>query len=122
MMTDRLGTLSLRSGQIIVVVILAATVGFVLVQLKLVVIPLPIVFAEQDPSATLARSATVVLDAGDDTSESTLSVETSNSSSSRSTRSPTFLNHFVIVPSVTVSPSWGIVTSDMVWLSKRERT
>ena len=41
---------------------------------------------------------------GDGTSESTLSVETSNRISSSSTLSPTSLNHRVIVPSVTVSP------------------
>lgn len=40
MMTDRLGALSLRSGQIIVVLALAVAAVFVLVQLKLVVIPL----------------------------------------------------------------------------------
>ena len=49
--------------------------------------------------------------AGDGTSESTLSVETSKSGSSRATASPTDLNHLVIVPSVTVSPSCGMVTS-----------
>ena len=47
----------------------------------------------------------------DGTSESTLSVDTSNSTSSSSTRSPTCLAHRVIVPSVTVSPSCGIVMS-----------
>src|SRR5581483_8715015 len=52
-------------------------------------------------------------DTGDGTSESTLSVETSKSTSSSATASPTCLNHFVMVPSVTVSPSWGIVTSAM---------
>ncbi len=45
------------------------------------------------------------------TSVSTLSVDTSNSGSSATTVSPTALNHFVMVPSVTVSPSWGRVTS-----------
>ena len=48
---------------------------------------------------------------GDGTSESTLSVETSKRTSSSSTASPTCLCHFVMVPSVTVSPSWGIVMS-----------
>ncbi len=33
--------------------------------------------------------------------------------SSSSIRSPTFFSHLVIVPSVTVSPSWGIVMSAM---------
>ncbi len=48
---------------------------------------------------------------GEGTSESTLSVDTSNSTSSMATGSPTCLNHLVMVPSVTVSPSWGMVTS-----------
>ncbi len=47
---------------------------------------------------------------------STLSVETSNNASSAATESPTFLNHCVMVPSVTVSPSWGRVTSAMAVL------
>ena len=50
---------------------------------------------------------------GEGTSVSTLSVLTSNSGSSAATWSPTFLNQRVIVPSVTVSPSWGRVTSAM---------
>ena len=40
-----------------------------------------------------------------------MSVETSNSTSSAATASPTCLNHLVMVPSVTVSPSWGMVMS-----------
>ena len=48
---------------------------------------------------------------GDGTSESTLSVETSKSTSSSATASPICLNHRVMVPSVTVSPNWGICTS-----------
>jgi len=40
LLTDRLGVLSLRSVQIIVVIVLAAAAVFALVQLKLVVIPL----------------------------------------------------------------------------------
>ena len=51
---------------------------------------------------------------GDGTSVSTLSVDTSKSGSSARTVSPTFLNQRVIVPSVTVSPSCGRVTSAMV--------
>ena len=50
---------------------------------------------------------------GEGTSVSTLSVETSKSGSSARTVSPTFLNQRVIVPSVTVSPSCGRVTSAM---------
>src|SRR4029453_5278564 len=59
------------------------------------------------------RISLSVPDAGAGTSESTLSVETSNSGSSASTWSPTLLSQRVIVPSVTVSPSWGI------WMSTR---
>ena len=44
-------------------------------------------------------------------SESTLSVDTSNSGSSNATSSPTCLSQVLIVPSVTVSPSLGIVTT-----------
>lgn len=40
MMTDRLGRLGIRSGQILLILILASTVVYGLVQLKLVVIPL----------------------------------------------------------------------------------
>ncbi len=49
--------------------------------------------------------------AGEGTSESTLSVDTSKSGSSRATSSPTPFIQRVIVPSVTVSPSCGIITS-----------
>jgi hypothetical protein len=41
---------------------------------------------------------------------STLSVEISNRGSSRSTLSPGPFSHLVMVPSTTVSPSWGMVT------------
>jgi len=41
---------------------------------------------------------------------STLSVETSSSGSSASTRSPSFFSQRVTVPSVTLSPSWGMDT------------
>ena len=43
-----------------------------------------------------------------------MSVDTSNSGSSRATWSPTALYHLVMVPSVTVSPSCGMVTSGNV--------
>jgi putative heme transporter len=56
MMTDRLGTASLRSGQIIVILILAIGGVFALVQLKLVVIPLLI-------ALILAAAASPVLKA-----------------------------------------------------------
>jgi hypothetical protein len=52
--------------------------------------------------------------AGDGISASTLSVEISNSGSSRSTRSPTFFSHFVIVPSAMDSPICGITTSVLI--------
>ncbi len=55
------------------------------------------------PSGT--RISVTVPVTGDGTSESTLSVETSNRTSSSSIASPTCLCHFVMVPSVTVSPS-----------------
>ena len=49
--------------------------------------------------------------AGDGTSESTLSVETSSRGSSASTASPTDFSHVVTVPSVTDSPRAGMRTS-----------
>ncbi len=48
--------------------------------------------------------------AGDGISVSTLSVETSSSGSSAVTCSPSFFSQRVTVPSVTLSPSWGITT------------
>src|SRR6266508_5634071 len=63
------------------------------------------------PSWTRISLSVPAVGAG--TSESTLSVETSNSGSSASTWSPTFFSQRVIVPSVTVSPSCGI------WMSTR---
>jgi len=61
------------------------------------------------PSATSISTITPVACAG--ISVLTLSVSTSNSTSSAFTASPTFLYHFVTVPSATVSPSCGIITS-----------
>ena len=49
--------------------------------------------------------------AGDGISASTLSVEISNSGSSRSTLSPTFFIHLVMVPSAMDSPICGMMTS-----------
>src|SRR5205823_3674442 len=67
------------------------------------------------PTSTVSFSAMRIsvryLAVGDGTSESTLSVETSNNGSSASTRSPICFSQRVIVPSVTVSPSWGMFTS-----------
>jgi hypothetical protein len=48
---------------------------------------------------------------GDGISVSTLSVEISTSGSSTATVSPTFFNQRVTVPSVTLSPRAGRVTS-----------
>src|SRR5579883_3323262 len=71
--------------------------------------------ASRAPTSTVSPSGTRISrstpSAGDGTSESTLSVDTSNRGSSRATVSPTAFIQRVIVPSVTVSPSCGIVTS-----------
>ena len=73
--------------------------------------------ASTTPTSTVSPSGTLISVrvplTGEGTSESTLSVDTSKSGSSSATVSPTALNHFVIVPSVTVSPSWGIWMSAM---------
>ena len=67
------------------------------------------------PTSTVAPSWTRISastpDAGDGTSVSTLSVEISSRLSSASMCSPTCLSHFVIVPSETETPIWGITTS-----------
>ncbi len=55
-----------------------------------------------------------VPDAGEGTSVSTLSVEISSSGSSASICSPSCFSHFVIVPSETDTPIWGITTSTAV--------
>src|SRR5260370_8163980 len=49
-------------------------------------------------------------DAGEGISVSTLSVDTSRSGSSTSTRSPSFFSQRVTLPSVTLSPSGGMDT------------
>ena len=61
------------------------------------------------PAALWIASSTPA--AGDGISASTLSVEISNSGWSRSTFSPTFTSHLVIVPSAIDSPICGITTS-----------
>src|SRR5258707_14577429 len=61
------------------------------------------------PSFTLMSFNTPAV--GEGISASTLSVEISNSGSSRSTLSPGFLSHLVIVPSKMLSPIWGITMS-----------
>ena len=66
------------------------------------------------PTSTMSSSAAEIArrtpDAGAGISVSTLSVDTSSSGSSAATVSPTCFNHRVTVPSVTLSPSWGITT------------
>src|ERR1022692_2192532 len=61
------------------------------------------------PSSTMTSES--VPAAGDGISVSTLSVEISNSGSSRSTWSPGFFSHLVSVPSTMLSPLWGMTTS-----------
>src|SRR5216683_485738 len=61
------------------------------------------------PSWTLISASTPALGAG--ISASTLSVEISNSGSSRFTSSPNFLSHLLKVPSAIDSPIWGMRTS-----------
>src|SRR5215469_3767655 len=54
---------------------------------------------------------------GEGISASTLSVEISKSGSSRSTLSPGFLSHLVMVPSKMLSPIWGMTTSTAMTFS-----
>src|SRR5699024_6963998 len=61
-------------------------------------------------SSSSALISSKVPDTGEGISVSTLSVETSSNGSSASTVSPTDFSHWVIVPSVTDSPSSGIST------------
>src|SRR5438874_11800714 len=61
------------------------------------------------PSWTLISAKTPAHGAG--ISASTLSVEISNSGSSRLTSSPSFLSHLLKVPSAIDSPIWGMRTS-----------
>src|SRR5262245_9466693 len=64
------------------------------------------------PSVTRISASTPA--AGDGISASTLSVDISNSGSSRLTESPTFLSHLVMVPSAMLSPIWGMITSTLI--------
>ena len=77
--------------------------------------------ASSAPTATVSSSPTTILvstpEAGEGISVSTLSVETSSSGSSASTWSPSCLSHRVTVPSVTLSPSAGMVTEVDIVLS-----
>ena len=71
--------------------------------------------ASTAPTSTVSSSCTLISssvpDAGEGISVSTLSVETSSSGSSALTDSPTCLSQRLTVPSVTLSPSSGRVTS-----------
>src|SRR5580693_3504460 len=71
------------------------------------------------PSLTLISFSTPA--EGDGISASTLSVEISKSGSSRSTLSPAFLSHFVIVPSKMLSPIRGMMTSKAMVVSSANR-
>jgi hypothetical protein len=66
------------------------------------------------PTGTVAPSSTfnslITPATGDGISAFTLSVITSASDSYYSMVSPGFFSHLPIVPSVTLSPNWGIVT------------
>src|SRR5262245_59650692 len=70
------------------------------------IVPTTLLTATVSPSLT--EISVRMPSAGDGISASTLSVEISNSGSSRSTWSPTFLIQRTIVPSAIDSPIWGI--------------
>jgi hypothetical protein len=72
-------------------------------------IPTTVLMATVAPVSTRISFKTPAAGAG--ISASTLSVEISNSGSSRSILSPTFLSHLVMVPSAMDSPIWGMMTS-----------
>jgi len=71
------------------------------------------IWAITAPTLTVSPSATAILTSlpskGEGISALTLSVTTSTMGSSRLTKSPSLLSHFSTVPSVTDSPSWGIL-------------
>src|SRR3984885_10926982 len=71
------------------------------------------------PSATLISFSTPA--DGEGISASTLSVDISNKGSSRSTLSPGFLSHLVIVPSKMLSPICGITMSTAMSISSKNR-
>ena len=71
--------------------------------------PTTVLICTVAPSETLISFNTPL--AGEGISASTLSVEISNSGSSRCTFSPGFFSHLVMVPSTIDSPIWGMITS-----------
>src|SRR5712671_3849383 len=73
------------------------------------ILPTTVLIPTVVPSCT--RISPRVPATGEGISVSTLSVEISNSGSSRSTRSPGCFSHLVKVPSTMLSPIWGMMTS-----------
>src|SRR5438132_1084898 len=75
--------------------------------------PATSIWAITAPTCTVSPWAAVILTSlpskGEGISALTLSVITSTSGSSRLTKSPSFFSHLSTVPSVTDSPSWGIL-------------
>ena len=78
--------------------------------------PTTVLMATVVPGSTRISFRTPAAGAG--ISASTLSVEISNSGSSRSTVSPTFFIHLVMVPSAIDSPIWGMMTSVVALLGR----
>ena len=80
----------------------------------------PLITATTVFTATVSPSWTFISDStpeeGAGISASTLSVEISNSGSSRLTESPTCLSHLTMVPSAMDSPICGIFTSSLIVL------
>ena len=77
--------------------------------------------ASSAPTATVESTCTTIFcntpATGDGISVSTLSVETSSNGSSTAIESPSFLSQRVTVPSVTDSPSAGMVTENVIYFS-----
>ena len=76
------------------------------------------IIANSAPTATVESTCTTIFcntpATGDGISVSTLSVETSSNGSSTAIWSPSFFNQRVTVPSVTDSPSAGMVTEKVI--------
>ena len=82
---------------------------------SLLISPFPSIIATTVPTSTVSPSFTLISDntpsIGDGISVSTLSVLISKIISSRLIVSPFFLCHLIMVPSLTLSPIFGIITS-----------
>jgi hypothetical protein len=85
----------------------SATASAASVSILAIVVPISTVWL------SIARISTRMPEVGAGMSASTLSVEISRIDSSRLTSSPTFLSHFVMVPSAIDSPIWGMMTSTL---------